>query len=151
MEVASLLKTKLNCLGKIPAAKMRVSDLFITISRALDIGSYDILDHSSRVAYIALEIAAKLELTETKKNEIVLAALVHDLGIINYADKEKAQNFFELEEKVAEKHSQIVYYHHHNFNQQNIDGIQKKQYRWPVELLDLQIALKLELLQILLF
>ncbi|MGM0548734.1 MAG: HD-GYP domain-containing protein [Bacillota bacterium] len=138
-----MLKTKLNCLGKIPAAKMRVSDLFITISRALDIGSYDILDHSSRVAYIALEIAAKLELTETKKNEIVLAALVHDLGIINYADKEKAQNFFELEEKVAEKHSQIgaellqkldfmpelaqiVYYHHHNFNQQNIDGIQKK-------------------------
>lgn len=138
-----MLKTKLNYWGKIPAAKMRVSDLFITISSALDIGSYDILDHSSRVAYIALEIGKKLNLTADDKNEIVLAALVHDLGIINYADKEKAQNFFEIEEKIAANHSQIgaellqkltfmpelsqiIYYHHHNFNQRNIDGIQKK-------------------------
>lgn len=134
---------KLNKLGEIPAAKMRLSDLFITISRALDIGSYDILDHSSRVAYIALEIAEKLDLAEGQKNEVVLAALVHDIGIINYDDKEKAQKFFDIEEEIAEAHSKIgaellekldfmpglgsiIYYHHHNFTVKNFDDCQKE-------------------------
>lgn len=46
----------------LPAAKMKVSDLFITLSSALDMGNIEVLDHSRRVAYIVLEIADLLNL-----------------------------------------------------------------------------------------
>lgn len=131
-------------LGRLPASKMRLSDLFITISRALDMGSYEILAHSSRVAYIVLEIAEMLDLNEKEKNKLILAALIHDIGIIDHNDKVKAKKFFEIEEDIAESHckvgakltanfnflpglSNIIYYHHHNWDGNNFDRLKRKE------------------------
>jgi len=55
--------------------------LVATFSKALDLSDLRILNHSERVAYIVLKLAATLGLTEAEKGDAVLAALVHDIGI----------------------------------------------------------------------
>jgi putative nucleotidyltransferase with HDIG domain len=122
---------------------MRLSELFIIISSALDMGSIGILDHSRRVAYIALEIAEEMNLEAEEINQLVLAALIHDIGIIDFENKERAQNFFQVELGLAESHcklgaeltkkltflpdlADIIYYHHHKWNGENFDRLQGK-------------------------
>lgn len=134
-------KIEVNKLGNLPDSKMRLSELFITLSSALDMDSYEILDHSRRVAYIALEIAAMLELEKEEINQLVLAALIHDIGIIDTEKKEKAQNIFQIELGLAESHcrlgaelteklkfmpqlADIIYFHHHSWQGSNFDGVQ---------------------------
>ncbi|MFN2340290.1 MAG: HD-GYP domain-containing protein [Halanaerobium sp.] len=137
-----MIKTKIEIkkLGNLPDSEMRLSELFITLSSALDMGSFEILDHSSRVAYIALEIAEELDLEAELVNQLVLAALIHDIGIVDYENKEKAQSIFEVELGLAESHcrigaeltekltflpglTDIIYYHHHEWNGDNFDQI----------------------------
>ena len=119
---------------------MRISDLFITISKALDMGDIEILDHSRRVAYISLELAKRLNLANKKINEVVLTALISDIGIMSTEDKVKAQNVFNLDEGVTESHSkdgyeltknlkilpnipEIILHHHHKWSGNNFDGV----------------------------
>jgi putative nucleotidyltransferase with HDIG domain len=144
--VGILLKTKIeiNKLGNLPDSQMRLSELFITLSSALDMGSFEILDHSRRVAYIALEIAEELALEAEEINQLLLAALIHDIGIIDYDKKEEAQSIFQVEEGLAESHcrigaeliekltflpelTDIVYYHHHQWDGDNFDGIKGRE------------------------
>lgn len=145
MGAGILIRTKIevNKLGNLPDSQMRISELFITLSRALDMGSYsyEILDHSRRVAYIALEIAEMLKLETDKINQLVLAALIHDIGIIGSDKKQKAQKLFQVELSLAESHckfgaeltqklrflpqlADIIYYHHHNWSGINFDQVQ---------------------------
>lgn len=131
---------KISSLGVLPAAKMKVSDLFITLSSALDMGNIEVLDHSRRVAYIVLEIADLLNLNKELKKQIVLAALIHDIGIITYNDKHKAQTIFEVDEDLAESHckrgadlvrqleflpnlSKIILFHHHRWSGGNFNNV----------------------------
>jgi len=137
-----LLENNLNktSLGKLPDSKLRLSDLFIALSSALDMGHLDILDHSRKVAYISLEIAEAFGLEESEINRIVLAALIHDLGIDDQKIKEKAQNFFDVELDLIQYHckrgaelssklsffpelADIIYYHHHKWAGDNFDGV----------------------------
>jgi putative nucleotidyltransferase with HDIG domain len=137
-----LIKTKIEVkkLGNLPDSKMRLSELFITLSSALDMGSYEILDHSRRVAYIALEIAEELGLEAEEINQLLLAALIHDIGIVDYEKKEEAQTAFQLEEGLAKSHcrlgaeltakltflpelTDIIYYHHHRWAGDNFDQV----------------------------
>lgn len=137
-----MLENNLNkkSLGKLPDSKLRLSDLFITLSSALDMGHLDILDHSRKVAYISLEIAEAVGLEESEINKIVLAALIHDLGINDQKIKEKAQNFFDVELDLIQYHckrgaelssklsffpelADIIYYHHHKWAGDNFDNV----------------------------
>lgn len=135
-------KSEIGKIGSLPDSEMRLSDLFITLSRALDMGNSGILKHSRRVAYIAYEIAVEMDLEAQKKNEVVLAALIHDIGIVNFENKEKAQNFFQIEMELSETHcklgsdltkrlnffpglTDIINYHHHKWDGNNFDNIQK--------------------------
>jgi putative nucleotidyltransferase with HDIG domain len=135
---------EINKLGNLPDSKMRLSELFITLSSALDMDNFEILDHSRRVAYIALEIAKSLELEREEINQLVLAALIHDIGIIDTAKKEEAQQLFQVELGLAESHcklgaeltgklnfmpelADIIYYHHHNWSGNNFDRVQQEE------------------------
>ncbi|RCW60298.1 putative nucleotidyltransferase with HDIG domain [Halanaerobium sp. ST460_2HS_T2] len=135
-------KIELNKLGDLPDSEMRLSELFITLSSALDMGSYKLLDHSQRVAYIALEIAKVLELGSEDINKLLLAALIHDIGIVDHENKERAQNLFQVELGLAESHcklgaeltqkltfipelAEIIYYHHHKWDGKNFDQLKK--------------------------
>lgn len=150
-----------NKLGELPDSEMRLSDLFITIAKALDMGSYEILDHSNRVAYIALEIAEELALEEKYKNKIVLAALIHDIGITNNHDKKRAQGFFTVEKDIAQNHSKvgaellknirfmpelddIIYYHHHDWSVNNFDENQIKGAELPLASRVIRLADRIE-------
>jgi putative nucleotidyltransferase with HDIG domain len=127
-------------IGELPAAEMRLSELFIALSSALDMGDFDILDHSRRVAYIALEISEYIGLEEKEVNQIVLASLIHDIGIDDFNDKKSAQGFFDVDINLIESHcklgadltkkltflpkiDKIIYYHHHKWNGNNFDQV----------------------------
>ncbi|MEC9490704.1 MAG: HD domain-containing phosphohydrolase [Halanaerobiales bacterium] len=129
-------------LGNLPNSEMRLSELFITLSSALDMGNFEILDHSRRVAYIALEIGGLLELEAEELNQLVLAALVHDVGIVDYENKAKAKKVFQIDLELAESHcklgseliekltfmpdlADIIHYHHHKWNGKNFNLVRK--------------------------
>lgn len=134
------IKTKIKKLGKLPDSEMRLSDLFLSLSRALDMGEAEIYDHSRQVAYISLELAEALKLDKEDRNLVVLTALIHDIGVISNFNKNLTQNSFELDQELVKEHcklgskltkkisfssqiSEIIYYHHHNWDGQNFDQV----------------------------
>lgn len=140
MDEFGIAKTKL---GSLPDKKMKISDLFLAVSNALDMGDAAVFKHSRRVAYIALELAEDLNLAKKDKENLVLAALIHDIGIISSREKEDAQRNFLVSETMTEAHcklgaeltqkirflpeiSDIIYYHHHNWDGGNFDQLSGK-------------------------
>lgn len=63
------------------------------LSTALDLIGAGIRHHHIRVALIARQIATELNLSENEINEIVYAALVHDVGISTFKEKAALLNF----------------------------------------------------------
>lgn len=135
------ISKKIKKLGKLPDSEMRLSDLFLSLSRSLDMGEAEIYDHSRQVAYISLELAEELKLDKEERNLVVLTALIHDIGIISNFNKNLTQNSFDLDQDLVKEHcrlgseltkkinfasqiSEIIYYHHHNWNGQNFDQVE---------------------------
>ncbi|MFW5986582.1 MAG: HD-GYP domain-containing protein [Halanaerobiales bacterium] len=130
-------------LGSLPATRLRISELFLTLSRALDMSNTRVLKHSRRVAYISLELARRLRLSTKRLNQVVLAALIHDIGIVNDKYKQEAHNHFVVDRQLARKHSQqgyeltrnihflpgideIIRYHYHRWGGNNFDSCRKE-------------------------
>lgn len=66
------------------------ADLISTIrsfTRAGDISEESFLDHAERVAHIAYHLGKKLALEEAELAELVLSALLHDVGILTTEEK----------------------------------------------------------------
>lgn len=61
---------------------MRLSDLFIALSRAIDLTDPHIGSHNKRVAYIAGRIAHAMGLSPAGITKTVIAALLHDIGVL---------------------------------------------------------------------
>ncbi|MFW6026121.1 MAG: HD-GYP domain-containing protein [Candidatus Woesearchaeota archaeon] len=137
------IQTKKRYIGKLPEKEMRISDLFIALSEALDMGKIEVLDHSRRVAYFSLKIAKELNLNKAKVNEVVLAALINDIGIRRAKNKVEIQKTFNLEKRLAERHSKtgykltqnisilpnisnIILHNHHKFEGNNFNGTKGK-------------------------
>lgn len=68
-------------LGILPGEKIKLSDILVSFSTALDLGGKGYLAHSQRVAYISLNLARALGLDKTRVDRTVIAALLHDIGI----------------------------------------------------------------------
>lgn len=130
--------------GKLPSKKMRISDLFLTLSWALDMGKAEILNHSRRVAYISYEIAKILGLSSEKINKVVLASLIHDIGIEENENKKIADSSFDLDSDFIELHcrsgaeltdrinflpelSKIILCHHNNWSSNNFNSLSGEQ------------------------
>lgn len=62
-------------------------DLAICLSNAMDLISPTVVNHHKRVAYIALNIAAEIGLSTEEQNNLLLAGLLHDSGILSLKEK----------------------------------------------------------------
>ncbi|MDH5786286.1 MAG: HD domain-containing protein, partial [Chromatiales bacterium] len=58
-------------------------ELVIAVSKVIDLLSPDINDHHARVAYGAYAIAKEMRLEGGAVTDLLLAALLHDIGIIS--------------------------------------------------------------------
>jgi HD-GYP domain-containing protein (c-di-GMP phosphodiesterase class II) len=56
-----------------------------SLSQALDLINRDVADHHKRVAYIALRVAESAGLTGRTKEDVVVAAALHDIGALSGA------------------------------------------------------------------
>ncbi|MFC1529905.1 HD-GYP domain-containing protein [Gemmatimonadota bacterium] len=68
--------------GKV-ATELTLADIGFIYGAALDLSEGHAFGHAQRVAYIAQEVAAGLEMNEDEIADITLAALFHDLGLIS--------------------------------------------------------------------
>jgi HD-GYP domain-containing protein (c-di-GMP phosphodiesterase class II) len=104
-------------------------DLISCLSQTMDLISPSTVNHHKEVSYIALSIAQELGLPEKVQQNLVMAGLLHDMGIFSL--KEKLDSFnFEFEEphehallasyllslfKPFEEFAPIIEFHHHDW------------------------------------
>lgn len=62
-------------------------DLILSISHNLDLIYQDLEWHHEKVAYITYELVAKLNYTGQEKKTLIMAAALHDIGILNLEHK----------------------------------------------------------------
>jgi HD-GYP domain-containing protein (c-di-GMP phosphodiesterase class II) len=79
-------------------------DMLSSLSTALDLIDFELIDHHNRVCYIATRLATHLKFSEEGINEIYMAAIMHDIGAIVFSDRMKLNNF---EVKSAHLHGEL--------------------------------------------
>ncbi len=67
-------------------------NMVVSISSAIDLIDSNISGHHTTVAYIANEIARVLELPQQTQYDIVLAGLLHDIGMLSVPDTQRQAN-----------------------------------------------------------
>lgn len=60
---------------------IKLSDLIISLSKALDFVSPKVANHHLRVAIIASAVAREMGMSHRRVQDIFLAATMHDIGI----------------------------------------------------------------------
>lgn len=73
--------------------RIRLSDLILSISKALDFVNPKVANHHLRVAVIASEIAKESGLSQQEINDIFLASAIHDIGVFSEHEKIDALEF----------------------------------------------------------
>lgn len=68
-------------------ADVPLFDLVLSLSGAIDLVSPAVSDHHKRVAYIALAISSELGAPAEQRHNVMLAALVHDVGALSLGDR----------------------------------------------------------------
>lgn len=79
-------------------------DLVVCMTRAIDLVSTKISNHHQQVAYLSYHIADAMQLSIEQKRDLVLAALLHDIGAIPL---DKSLSFFDVEEQDVNDHAFI--------------------------------------------
>ncbi|MBI4650268.1 HD domain-containing protein [Candidatus Desantisbacteria bacterium] len=119
--------------------QINLLDLIMCLSSATDLINPSLVNHHKLVAYITLEITSELELSEEEQNNIVLAALLHDIGALSLKERMSTLKF-EIESqnhaetgsallKIFEplsKSAQIIKYHHTSWNEANSSDLSEK-------------------------
>ncbi|MGE5605272.1 MAG: HD domain-containing protein, partial [Bacteroidota bacterium] len=77
----------------ITSTKISLIELATCITSALDLVSPLVMNHHKRVAYIAFRLAKELKLPLEESKRIVLAALLHDIGLLSFQDRINALHF----------------------------------------------------------
>ncbi len=77
----------------IEGRKIKLVDLMICLSDAMDFIDPAVVDHHKRVAYIALSMAAEMGLSPALQKEIVLAGALHDIGAFSLAERRNTLAF----------------------------------------------------------
>ncbi|MTI81912.1 MAG: HD domain-containing protein [Firmicutes bacterium] len=111
--------------------------LLFALSTALDISGRGVMKHHIRVALIARQIAEEHKLDQEDINIITYASLLHDIGTITFAEKNKLLDFevkdtydhcergarFLKCSRLLEYLSEIVYCHHDRWDGKNRTGL----------------------------
>jgi putative nucleotidyltransferase with HDIG domain len=121
----------------------------------INYSDHKFLNHSQRTAYIAIEIANYLNLSENEKKRIYLVALLHDIGAANSFKESHSSDVFikkhcitgaDITKNFPKFHdiSKIILYHHENFNGSGVHGLKKDEI--PIESQIVRISDSIELL-----
>jgi len=81
-------------------------DLAICISDACDLVCSALVNHHKQVAWISYCIGKELKLEENRLKDLVLAAIMHDVGALSLGERIELMNF---EEKNTQNHADIGY------------------------------------------
>ncbi|MBI5847951.1 MAG: HD domain-containing protein [Nitrospirae bacterium] len=73
--------------------KIKLIDLMICLSDAMDFIDSSVVDHHKRVAYIAHSMAAEMGLSLAQQKDIVLAGALHDIGAFSLAERRNTLAF----------------------------------------------------------
>lgn len=77
-------------------------EFFLSYSEALDFISPEIVKHHYDVAYLSAEILKKINASSEERQNVILAALVHDIGIFSLRERTTSIRFeFEHEDRHA--------------------------------------------------
>jgi putative nucleotidyltransferase with HDIG domain len=78
-----------------------------SLSVIIDLMSPVLANHQLRVAHIAGRLAESAGMIEAERQELVLAALLHDCGALSISEREKIKKFeFDLDEDRARQHAE---------------------------------------------
>ncbi|MCK8816785.1 HD domain-containing protein [Natroniella sulfidigena] len=86
--------------------KIPLFDMIMCLSETMDMISQKMVGHHEKVMYISFCIAKELNLSAKKCEEILIAAALHDVGILYLKDRTELLNF-EIEED--NQHEEIGY------------------------------------------
>jgi HD-GYP domain-containing protein (c-di-GMP phosphodiesterase class II) len=98
------VKTESGFLQDTSCVSVSLFDMLSSMSAALDLIDFNLIDHHNRVCYIATKLATHLGFSEDEINQIYMAALMHDIGAISFLDRLKLINF---EVKNAHVHGEL--------------------------------------------
>lgn len=73
--------------------KISLHQLVLSLSHALDLVNPAMANHHERVAYTTLRVAEALGLSGRDKEEVVIAAALHDIGALSNREREEAVRF----------------------------------------------------------
>ena len=68
-------------------------DMLSSLSTALDLIDFELIDHHNRVCYIATRLATHLDFSAEETNDVYMAAIIHDIGAIVFSDHLGLANF----------------------------------------------------------
>jgi HD-GYP domain-containing protein (c-di-GMP phosphodiesterase class II) len=84
---------------------IRLFDFLTGLSGALDLMSAEVVGHHKRVAYIAANLARRMDLPRTERSELYMAALLHDVGGFTLQSRLAALQF----EADGARHAELGY------------------------------------------
>ncbi len=105
-------------------------NLILAVSYAMDLINPSVVDHHSKVAYIAACIGKEMNLDQNERNKLIIAGLLHDIGAFSLKERLEIMKFemdnpsrhSELGYKLAKTFkpfgdvAEIIRFHHHNWN-----------------------------------
>ncbi len=77
--------------------EVSMTELILSLSRALDVVSPAVMDHGLKVAYIALALGREMGFDAARQEEVLLAGALHDVGVLSLEEKIELHQF-EVEE-----------------------------------------------------
>lgn len=91
--------------------KVSLFNLVIGLSNAIDLMSPAIVNHHKRVACMALQISTEMGLSSSECFDIVIAALLHDIGAISTREKAAVLNFeYDFEGGDHDRHAKLGFF-----------------------------------------
>lgn len=86
--------------------KINLLDLVLSISHAIDRVAPEVSHHHARVAYTALAIAREMALPQHELQPLLLASLLHDIGILSADERAQVQTF---DSAAIQRHAEAGY------------------------------------------
>lgn len=82
--------------------RINLLDMVLGLADTVDLASPVVADHHRRVAYIALRLGLEMRRPDTELHDLILAALLHDIGALSLRQRLDALHFEAVEPRHAE-------------------------------------------------
>lgn len=92
-----------------PTPKIDLFDLVACLSDTVDLVSPVVADHHKRVAYIALHLGLEIGLAGDERQDLILAAALHDIGALSLRERLDALHFEAVEPRHAESGYRLLH------------------------------------------